>query len=83
MNPLDLETAEREFTLAVQAVRDEPYKLRRSLAAWPYYSELQLIVNKFIKPQTTEANQSYNARLYETLKVIPIFSITMNSDAWK
>lgn len=75
-----LESAETAFTATVEAIHAEPYKLRRSIAAWPYYTELQQIVQQYQKPGNVAMHRAYNTLLYERLRAIPIF---LHSDAWK
>ena len=77
-----LEQAEHAFAAAVHEISTEPYKLRRTVAAWPYFAELQTIVTTHQRPPTTAMNRAFNVTLYDKLQAIPVLPLR-TSDAWK
>ena len=77
-----LERALEEFTAVVAQIQAEPYKLRRTIAAWPYYADLQHVILSYQMPNTTPQYCAYNQMLLEKLLNVQVLSSAPN-DAWK
>ena len=61
-------SAQQLFQTKLKEIQDDPYKLRRCIAGWPYYEELRDILNTHETSSASSSPTGSPSRMQELLQ---------------